>query len=150
MISCKLFSTKSSIILLHVSVDCKFIVLNISIQDTLSLILCITYLEYASFSLNILLLSASIRFFSSLIISVKSTDSNNELSVWKADTQEDIEDAIVALALNRDRVSKLSYFLLEEDEVELGGGNIVDVNITAQAGFWVKATTGALTFTYKK
>ena len=43
---------------------------------------------------------------------------NNELSVWKADTQEDIEDAIVALALNRDSVSKLSYFLLEEDELE--------------------------------
>ena len=29
-------------------------------------------------------------------------------------------------------------------------GNIVDVNIEAQSGFWVKATTGALTFTYKK
>ena len=29
-------------------------------------------------------------------------------------------------------------------------GNIADVNIAAQAGFWVKATTGALTFTYKK
>lgn len=43
---------------------------------------------------------------------------NNELSVWKADTQEDIEDAIVALALNRDSVSKLSYFLLEEDELK--------------------------------
>ena len=46
---------------------------------------------------------------------LRTTD--NKLSVWKADTQEDINDAIVALALNRDSVSKLSYFLLKEEDL---------------------------------
>ena len=32
----------------------------------------------------------------------------NRLSVWKVENQEDINDAIVALALNRDDVSKQS------------------------------------------
>ena len=30
------------------------------------------------------------------------------------------------------------------------GGNLVDLDIAVQSGFWVKATTGELTFTYKK
>lgn len=47
---------------------------------------------------------------------LRTTD--NKLSVWKADTQEDINDAIVALALNRDSVSKLSYFLLKEEDLD--------------------------------
>ena len=29
-------------------------------------------------------------------------------------------------------------------------GNIVDIKIAAQSGFWVKATTGAFTFNYKR
>lgn len=29
-------------------------------------------------------------------------------------------------------------------------GNLVNVTIAAQSGFWVKATTGALTFNYKR
>lgn len=49
------------------------------------------------------------------ISDLRTTD--NKLSVWKADTQEDINDAIVALALNRDSVSKLSYLLLEEEDL---------------------------------
>lgn len=59
---------------------------------------------------------------------------NNELSVWKADTQEDIEDAIVALALNRDSVSKLSYFLLEEDELKKIEIDVSDQKPGAVAG----------------
>ena len=43
--------------------------------------------------------------------------SNNRLSVWKADSDEDINDAIVALALNRDNVSKINYLLLEEEKL---------------------------------
>lgn len=41
----------------------------------------------------------------------------NKLSVWKADSQEDIEDAIVALALNRDDVSKIIYILIQEEDL---------------------------------
>ena len=44
--------------------------------------------------------------------------SDNTLSVWKADTEEDVEDALVALALNRDSVGKLSYCLLDETELK--------------------------------
>lgn len=43
---------------------------------------------------------------------------DNKLSVWKADTQEDIDDAIVALALNRDSVQKVSCFFLNENDLE--------------------------------
>lgn len=49
------------------------------------------------------------------ISDLRTTD--NKLSVWKADSQEDIDDAIVALALNRDSVSKVSYFFLQEEEL---------------------------------
>ena len=42
---------------------------------------------------------------------------NNTLSVWKIDNQIDIEDAIVALALNRDDSSKLCYCLLDETDI---------------------------------
>lgn len=50
------------------------------------------------------------------ISDLRTTD--NKLSVWKADNQEDINDAIVALALNRDSVSKISYFLLKEEDLD--------------------------------
>ena len=43
---------------------------------------------------------------------------SNTLSVWKADTQQDIEDAIVALALGRDKVQTLNYLLIDESELE--------------------------------
>lgn len=49
------------------------------------------------------------------ISDLRTTD--NKLSVWKADSQEDIDDAIVALALNRDSVSKICYFFLQEEEL---------------------------------
>lgn len=49
------------------------------------------------------------------ISDLRTTD--NKLSVWKADSQEDIDDAIVALALNRDSVSKINYFFLKEEEL---------------------------------
>ena len=53
-----------------------------------------------------------------------------------------------------------AYFYLNDGYVEADGstkpgwcdsfGNIVDVNIAAQSGFWVWAKTGAFKFTYKK
>lgn len=43
---------------------------------------------------------------------LKTTD--NRLSVWKADSDQDIEDALVALAMNRDKVDKICYCLLDE------------------------------------
>ncbi len=55
---------------------------------------------------------------------LRTTD--NRLSVWKADNQEDINDAIVALALNRDSVCKINYFLLSEENLSKIGINIVD------------------------
>lgn len=51
---------------------------------------------------------------------------HNKLSVWKADTDEDIKDAIVALALNRDSLSSLSYIILEEKDLQKIGINVLD------------------------
>ena len=42
---------------------------------------------------------------------------NNTLSVWRADSQEDIQDAIVAMSLNRTDVSKMIALLLDEAEL---------------------------------
>ncbi len=52
--------------------------------------------------------------------------SENTLSVWLADTEEDIQDAVVALALTRDKVSKLTALLLDDEtltdmRIELSG-----------------------------
>lgn len=41
----------------------------------------------------------------------------NRLSVWLANSEDDINDAIVALALNRDKVSKIIYLILQEDKL---------------------------------
>lgn len=49
------------------------------------------------------------------ISDLRTTDNN--LSVWKADSEEDIEDAIVALALNRDAVDKIIYILIREEDL---------------------------------
>lgn len=43
---------------------------------------------------------------------------NNTLSVWRADSEEDINDAIVAMSLNRTEVSKMVALLLDEKELE--------------------------------
>lgn len=59
---------------------------------------------------------------------------DNELSVWKADTPNDIEDAIVALALGRDSVSKVAYFLLDEKELEKREIQVSDQNSGCAAG----------------
>lgn len=53
----------------------------------------------------------------------------NKLSVWKADSQKDIDDAAVALALNRDNIQKLSYVLLDEKELSKMEIEISYVNI---------------------
>lgn len=41
----------------------------------------------------------------------------NALSVWLANTQDDINDAIIAMALNRDKPCKIVGFLMEEAEL---------------------------------
>ncbi len=66
------------------------------------------------------------------ISDLRTTD--NKLSVWKADTQEDINDAIVALALNRDSVSKLSYFFLKEEDLDKMEIKISDKQAGVAAG----------------
>lgn len=43
---------------------------------------------------------------------------SNKLSVWRADSEEDINDALVALSLNRTDVSKVIALLLDEKELE--------------------------------
>lgn len=48
----------------------------------------------------------------------------NTLSVWKADTQEEIRDAVVALALGRQKVQKLEYCLLDEATIQALGINL--------------------------
>ena len=42
---------------------------------------------------------------------------NNTLSVWRADSDEDINDAIVAMSLNRNDVSKMIALLLDEEDL---------------------------------
>ncbi len=43
---------------------------------------------------------------------------DNRLSVWLANSEDDINDALVALALNRENVSKINYCLLEDKKLE--------------------------------
>ncbi|MBR5678269.1 MAG: hypothetical protein IKX20_09035 [Paludibacteraceae bacterium] len=43
---------------------------------------------------------------------------NNKLSVWRADSDEDINDALVALSLNRTDVQKVIALLLDEKDLE--------------------------------
>lgn len=50
------------------------------------------------------------------ITDLRTTD--NRISVWKADTDEDIDDAMVAMALNRDNASKMVCVLLNEDDLK--------------------------------
>ena len=42
----------------------------------------------------------------------------NKLSVWLANNDDDIEDAVVAITLNRDKVSKVVALLLDEKELK--------------------------------
>ena len=42
---------------------------------------------------------------------------SNTLSVWRADTPEDINDAIVAMSLNRTDISKMIALLLDEKDL---------------------------------
>lgn len=50
----------------------------------------------------------------------------NTLSVWKADSEEDCNDAFVALALGRHDLEKISYCLLDEKELDEAGITISD------------------------
>lgn len=57
---------------------------------------------------------------------------DNKISVWLADSSEDINDAIVALALGRDNVSKMNYLILHEDklaelEIEIANDQLGEV-----------------------
>jgi len=42
---------------------------------------------------------------------------SNTLSVWRADSPEDINDAIVAMSLNRTDISKMIALLLDEEDL---------------------------------
>lgn len=42
---------------------------------------------------------------------------NNCLSTWLANSEEDVKDAIVALALSRDTVQKMFYMILDESKL---------------------------------
>ena len=44
--------------------------------------------------------------------------SKNMLSVWLANSQEDIDDAMVAMALNKDNPCKMVAYLMDEKELE--------------------------------
>lgn len=41
----------------------------------------------------------------------------NKLSVWLANTEEDIEDAVAALSLSRDATDRLCFIVLDEDKL---------------------------------
>lgn len=41
----------------------------------------------------------------------------NKLSVWLANSEEDIEDAVVALSLSRDNTDRLCFLLLDEERL---------------------------------
>jgi hypothetical protein len=41
----------------------------------------------------------------------------NKLSVWLANTEEDIEDAVAALSLSRDDTNRLCFLVLDEDKL---------------------------------
>lgn len=41
----------------------------------------------------------------------------NKLSVWLANTEEDIEDAVAALSLSRDDTDRLCFLVLDEDKL---------------------------------
>lgn len=42
---------------------------------------------------------------------------DNKLSVWLANSEEDIEDAVVALSLSRDNTDRLCFLLLDEERL---------------------------------
>lgn len=50
---------------------------------------------------------------------------SNKLSTWLGDTKEDLEDAIVALALSRSDVQKMSYMVLDEAVLKKLGIDLV-------------------------
>lgn len=53
---------------------------------------------------------------------------NNTLSVWRADSQEDIDDAIVAMSLNRTDVSKVIALLIDENDLSVMQIELSDKN----------------------
>lgn len=63
----------------------------------------------------------------------------NRLSVWQIDSDQDIDDAIVALALSRDKVKKLCYLLLDDKELA-----DLEINIKKDIPVEVKAVNDPL------
>lgn len=51
---------------------------------------------------------------------------DNKLSVWRADTQEDINDAVVALALGKDKLCKINYIFIEKSDLDKIGIDIAE------------------------
>ncbi len=50
----------------------------------------------------------------------------NKLSVWLANTEEDIEDAVVALSLSKDDIDKLFFLLLDEQQLSSFNIEVLD------------------------
>ncbi len=42
----------------------------------------------------------------------------NTLSIWSFSNNQELNDALVAIALNRDNIQKLSYMILDDEEIE--------------------------------
>ena len=42
----------------------------------------------------------------------------NTLSIWSFSNEQELNDALVAIALNRDNIQKLSYMILDDEEIE--------------------------------
>lgn len=55
----------------------------------------------------------------------------NKLSVWLANSDEDIEDAVAALSLNKDSIDKLNVLLLDENELS----SSLEIEILDEKGF---------------
>ena len=53
---------------------------------------------------------------------------HNMLSIWKVNDDSQINESIAAVALGRERLSKVSFVILEENEVEQGLNLLIKVN----------------------
>ena len=51
---------------------------------------------------------------------------DNKLSVWLANSEEDIEDAVAALSISRDNIGKLCFLLLDEEKLSTFDISVID------------------------
>lgn len=59
---------------------------------------------------------------------------DNKLSVWLANSEEDIEDAVVALSLSRDNTDRLCFLLLDEETLSSFDITILDDQVGEAQG----------------